>query len=243
MVTGVIAVTLLGGCAGSQITQANIAWVPAGDERITFRTKEFDDGAVRRVIYPDSWQREEYALFQGEGARAEIIYSTTAEDNRPLALDYKLLMMRSIDSWNFNRNRAKTWGKEGQVGAGPGLAFYRPYRLGAQGPACFAFTSDWGHPSGDPVFRPGKVMFGYYCAAAGETLSAERIEDLILGIGIRGVTERLPRRRDTAVAARDSTGAAAAARGDSTNADRGNAEFPFNFAVMYQDADGSVRTN
>jgi hypothetical protein len=86
-------------------------------------------------------------------------------------------------------------------------------------------------------------MFGYYCVKPGEALSADRIEDLISDIRIRGVTER--RRLVVAGAAattpRDPGEAAAVAKGVSANADTGNSKFPFAFAVRYPDADGFNR--
>ncbi len=70
-----LAMAVLGGCAAYSIEQPTIAMVAPGDERIVFAADDFKGTTPVHVKFTDPWQREDYALFQGNGAQAEILYS------------------------------------------------------------------------------------------------------------------------------------------------------------------------
>ena len=242
-----IAAAALGGAQALALERPMIAVIAPGDERIVFAAEEFEGTTPRRVRYTDVWEREEYALFQGNGAQAEIIYSAAKTDEAMIALAYNLVIARMVKTWNLNRNNVEAWGGKGEVSTPFGLFFYRRYKLARRNRVCFGFSGEWDEPSDDPQQRPGKVLFGYFCAKEGADLPYDRIEDLILRLGIRGITERLPRRRQGDKGSADrlaSTSAEAEmiARGSSPSAETGNPNVPFTFAVPYMDTTGDGST-
>jgi len=222
---------VLGGCAVSDYQRPTIETVPPGDERIVFAADVFRDKAPERVRFTDIWQREEYALFRGGGAQAEIIYSTTTTPVFTVVLNYEFMVDDMVETWNLNRKHTKAWDESRRVEAPLGPFFYKPYRLVGAGRACFGFATEWDHRGDDPDNRPSKVLFGYFCAKKGAPLSLDRMEDLIQTVGVRGVTERI-RHAD-----------AARARGPSPSADRGNANFPFDLAQFFAESGNGDKNN
>jgi hypothetical protein len=237
----IVAAPILGGCAGANMPSPAIETVPPGDERIVFTAAEFKGMTPQRVKYTDFWQREEYALFRGSGAQAEIIYASANEDDQ-IALEYGYTVEGTIKTWNLNKKFDKEWGAVRTVEAPLRGIFYKPYMLKGKNRECFGFSVEWDDPSGDPDHRPGKVLFGYFCAQAGEHISEDGIEELIQRIGVRGVTERLGSRRgsggDVAPASAD---AVMIARGPDASSESGNANFPFGFARYYIVGNGDGR--
>ena len=229
----IVAAATLGGCAGANMYSPAIETVPPGDEAIFFTTAEFKGTTPRRVKYTDSWQREEYALYRANGAQAEIIYALAKEDAQT-ALEYGYTVEGTVKTWNLNKKFDKQWGKVRRFAVPFGDMFYKPYTLKGANRACFGFAREWDYPSDDPDHRPGRVLFGYYCAKAGEHLSEDGIEELIRWVGIRYVIdepERRPRSGgDVASAAAD---AVMIARGPDASAESGNVNFPFGFARYY----------
>ncbi|MFQ6017065.1 MAG: hypothetical protein ACE5KF_02620 [Kiloniellaceae bacterium] len=220
---------------------------PPGDERIVFTADEFEGTTPQRVKFTDVWQREEYALFRGCGVQAEIVYTTVTEDSK--ALEYNYLVERTANTWNLNKKYNKVWGAYGTVRALLGEFVYKPYALTERNRECFGFSSEWDHPPDDPEHRPGKILFGYFCANEGDKISEYRIENLIQRIGIRGVTEAIRKRRGnrhgsgsgvaaTSADARLQTEAAVIGQGLSPSAETGNASFPFKFARHYEAGNG-----
>ena len=235
--------TVLGGCAVSDYQRPTIETVPPGDERIVFAADVFRDKAPERVRFTDIWQREEYALFRGGGAQAEILYSTTTTPVFTVVLDYQFMVDDMVETWNLNRKHTKAWGESRRVEAPLGPFFYKPYRLVGADRACFGFATEWDHRGDDPEYRPSKVLFGYYCAKPGAPLSLDTMEDLIQTIGVKGVTERIRHadaaRREGAARAADArtqADAALIAHGPSPSADRGNASFPFDLAQFFAES-------
>ncbi len=241
---------VLGGCAVSDYQRPTIETVPPGDERIVFAADVFRDKAPERVRFTDIWQREEYALFRGGGAQAEIIYSTTTTPVFTVVLNYEFMVDDMVETWNLNRKHTKAWDESRRVEAPLGPFFYKPYRLVGAGRACFGFATEWDHRGDDPDNRPSKVLFGYFCAKKGAPLSLDRMEDLIQTVGVRGVTERIrhadaARRGGAARAtdARTQANAALIARGPSPSADRGNANFPFDLAQFFAESGNGDKNN
>ena len=246
----IVTVAALGGCAVGEFQWPAIERVAPGDERIVFTADEFEGTTPQRVRFTDMWQREEYALFRGSGAQAEIVYSAVTQDSK--ALEYNYTVERSVNTWNLNKKLDKKWGAWGRIEARLGSVSYKPYTLTDKNRECFGFSSEWDHPPDDPQHRPGKVFFGYFCAKAGEHISEDRIEDLIQHIGIKGVTERTRKRRgnlrglgnDVPPTSADAGAKAATiAQGPSPSAERGNASFPFDFARHYELTNGDGRGN
>jgi len=233
----------LSSCAIAPVPQYGVSRVAAGDERIVFPVAAFEGTSPVQVRLTDRWEHEDYALFQGGGAQAEILFAGVA--TTPIALNYGYTVARGAQTWSFNRGRVGRWGTVGKVRTRLADFFYRPYRIDAEDRDCMAFSAEWDDPADDPFHRPGRVLFGYYCAATGVRLPSERIPDLLRQIDLREpaqvVDASLPGRTAEPVAV---TGAAPVdvARGTASGSETGNPHFPFYFAEHYQDFDGSDRT-
>ncbi len=227
----------LTGCAAYSIDQPAVARIAPGDARIVFADDEFKGSAPVHIKFTDPWQREEYALFQGNGSQAEILYSST-EIGYQVALEYLFTVDRSVETWNLNRKYTRSWG-ENEWFQGPFVGFfYQPYQLVEANRSCFGFSSTWDDPSDDPDHRPGKVLFGYYCAGPGGALTRGRMEALLDRIGVRGITERIRGGSGGMGAGAPDAGhqaeATRLARGGTPNTVTGNPDFPFDLARYYQ---------
>ena len=100
---------------------------------------------------------------------------------------------------------------------------------------------EWDEIYEDPQGRPGKVLFGYACAAEGMVLENEQIRRLVSEIGIRPQTELSDVREACCDIHKDSHRPAAidTVRGKEHSADTGNPCFPFKFARYYSESGGS----
>lgn len=178
---------------------------------------------VRALTYTDLWQREIYTLYaDANGARAELIYAeATATDT---ALEYPRYGLHGLtESWNLNRDGLTRWGPVRHLRSGSRVTFYAPFRPAGVNRQCVSFGSDWELTADDPRQRPGKALFGYFCAAPGKPLDTGEIKEVLAGI-------RVPATADsTRSAATPAPGPGAI----------GNARFPFAFARHYNVSDGS----
>ncbi len=132
----------LAGCQTGGSYQPNIAWAGTKDAVVLMTAPEFQNKPSRHVVFTDIWQREEYALFQGGGAQAEIIYAA-ADERDTIALNNYLTVERMVNTWNIARNHNVVWGKSGQVGAPLGAYFYQRFRLADINRDCFGFNTEW----------------------------------------------------------------------------------------------------
>ena len=227
-IIAIIGILGLSACALESIPRATIQNLSPGAERIVFRAPAFS-GAVHGMRFADFWEEEEYALFQGAGAQAEILYASVSAYDQ-LALEYGFTVARSVETWTFNKGFSKAWGEVRLIRTPVTEFFYRPYRLAGQNRQCFGFSGEWAYPADDPETRPGKVMFGYYCGREGEAMDVAHMERLLSGITIRS------QRHDTFGEPRLPLLAQKAALGART----GNPGFPFRFAQHYQTSDGNI---
>ena len=134
-----------------------------------------------------------------------------------------------------------TWGQSGRVGAPLGAYFYQRFRLADTNRNCFGFITEWDQRTDDPYLRSTKILFGYYCARAGDAIAKAEIAGLLDNVWIRGITARFDARFTPVAPSGPGSGRAGAtlfAQAGSRNT--GNAAFPFNLAEYFNDADGSV---
>lgn len=242
-----LAATSLGACAVPGTDGSRIRAVAPGEERILFAADEFLGTTPRRALFMDDWEREEYARFEGRGARAELIYITSVSPN--VALEYPFMVRDTVGTWNMSRRNAPQWGPSGQASAAFDTiytqSFYtQSFTFGGTDRPCVGFNAEWDMVGDDPANRVGKVLFGYYCAPSGTVLTEERIASLLGTVGIRGVTERLGKRARgpaPAVSPAQAAQAAQTARGASPTADTGNAGFPFGFGQYFTVGNGGER--
>jgi len=227
--------------AGSQTALAiepSVKWISPDKALVLFTDPAFKKFPSKHVVFTDMWQREEYALFQGDGAQAEIIYEA-ADETDTIALNYDLTVERGVMTWNIARNHTVTWGEKGQIGGPLGAYFYERFKLIDLNRDCVGFSTEWDQRSDDPQIRNTKVLFGYYCNAPAKPLSERQIVGVIDNIWIRGITARSDARFSPVTPSgpvADRPGALAFARNGTGNT--GNAAFPLDMAEFFNDVDG-----
>ncbi len=247
MTAALVMVTAVTGCAFATPEKPRIAWVVADENRIAVTSEIFASTRPIGVKYTDLWQTEEYRLFRAGGRQLEMIYAQ-ADRAFTVALDYQMPIEAMVATWNLNSRQNLVWGPLGRIDSRFGTWFYRTYEHGGLQRPCVGFLVEWDQIYEDRQGRPGKVVFGYFCGAEGETLEDEAVRALILGIRIR-IPEELPKERDTAHDTSDdkearlfvdgglkspTAGATAGEYGPSI--DSGNPRFPFMFARYYSDS-------
>lgn len=180
-VIGVIMATaiaaLSSGCAVLDGTGTGSAFVDNSMRQL--RLPGSDNSAFRSVAYSSGFGYQEYDRTRADG-RAEAVLllargPTTALDISANRLD---VLTRQ---WVFNQKPARIkWTQRYSRTLPPTLVQYRRFRHlespQASARQCFAFIRAWARTSLDPLFRPTKAYFGYYCEAPGKTLSTHRIE-------------------------------------------------------------------
>jgi hypothetical protein len=233
---------VLAGCNTAGAKYPTVDWAGTETAYVLFTTPAFKDTKSKHVVFTDMWQHEEYVLFQGDGAQAEIIYSA-ADERDTIALDYSYPLEPMVRTWNIANAHSIVWGDKGQTGAPLGAYFYQHFKLSDVGRDCVGFFTEWDLKDDDPQLRNGKVLFGYYCEQPGTALSQTAVFDLLDNIWIRGITARFDT-RFTPVAPTSGPGAAgdgAMAFAKTATGNTGNVNFPFDMADYYSDADGDDR--
>jgi len=241
----------LGACEGlpGQLPGPKAAELPPGNGLILFAADTVGNTPKRRVQYADNEQRVDYALYQGGGAQAEFIYMETPY-SLWVAFEFPYTIRDKVEAWKFSKGQAMEWDEAVRIRTALGQVFYRPYRLTGMNRSCFGMSGEWDPAVEDPKQRPERIMFGYYCAPPGKTLSEKEILTLVDRIGLKGTTVRA-----TNYAARienfygdidsnfggpqQSTRAVQLAQGVNTPDPAGIDEFPFDYAKYYDPGDGA----
>ena len=240
-VTFAVALAACGGLSGRQPVERT-AELPPDKGSILFKADHVGDRPARRIQYSDNEQRVEYALYKGGGAQAEFVYMERPY-NLNVAFNFPYTIADRVGAWNYSKGQAIRWERATRIDTKLGDLFYRPYRMTNRNQNCFGISGEWDRDPRDWRQRHTRIMFGYYCAPAGQALSSERMTALIGGLGLKGITERSDDYADTIynfhrdVAAsfsgpQGSLKASEIARngaGDST----GIADYPFHLAEYY----------
>lgn len=239
-VWAVASLMLAMGCAEFRLPPPATVLVPPDQARIVFDADAFASTTPVRVRYSDLWQSEEYARFQGRGAQAEVIQAQIDYSER-VALDYNMLVEDMVETWNYNKGQAKSWGKAEGIRTPLSRFWYRPYALQNKNQSCVGFTTDGNVEPQDPRYQRW-ALFGYYCAAPGTTLTKAQMEQLVNSVGILGVSK--PRWKAEVEAAKASAPQTGATPGDAIQVARaggeaGNPRFPFMFARWFSPSEGS----
>lgn len=207
---------------------------------------------AKRILYSDNEQRVEYALYKGNGAQAELVYMERPY-NLNVAFNFEYTIADKVPAWNFSKGQPIQWSKAVSIRAKVGDMFYRPYTLTAKNQNCFGLSGEWDRDARDPEHRFTRIMFGYYCAPAGQALSQEKTLTLLDAIGIKGISERSLDYADTLYnfhrdvvanfVGKEGTQKATALAQFGTDSAAGIAEFPFRYAQYYNVGDGRDRDN
>ena len=223
----------------------SLFYIPPSDGHVEFSADVFRDTEATVVRAYGARQNQEYLLLQGKGAQAELIYSAMNNNNVGESFYHEVDALEFFpfeflarnETWKINRNQPKDWDVKttyrSKVDPDPlyeAQTFtYAPYRLVNSERHCFNFETKWDEPGYDPDFSPRQVLFGYYCAPPGRTLSKERIQGLIgslhvrsepLSLGMASLPKRTLNDVDPARVARGTT------------PDTGNPEFPILFHII-----------
>ena len=215
--------------------------VSPSERYVEFNADVFRDTESTVVRAYTARYNQEYLLFQGQGAQAELIYSAMNNVRESFyqqtdALEFfPFKFLERNETWKINRNQPKNWGGETTYRSKMDPLYeaqtftYAPYRLVDSQRHCFNFETKWDEPGYDPDFSPRQVLFGYYCAPPGHTLTKERIEELIHSLHVRsdpfslGMAGLPKRTLNDIEPARVARGIAA---------DTGNEEFPILFHII-----------
>ena len=178
--TAVSAVLAVWGATGAATLDLKPTFTETGSTggRILFETSEFKDRQVRRIIYSDLWQREEYAHFSGKGAQAEAIYASPKKPR--IAMQFLHDFERIARSFRHIRGRPTIWDNEGEMSHNLGKIRYRIFYLPDKHRSCFIFKSEWSDPPDDPGGRAGSILFGYYCARPGIPLTGPIVSSFLI---------------------------------------------------------------
>ncbi|MFQ5755859.1 MAG: hypothetical protein ACE5H7_07145 [Acidiferrobacterales bacterium] len=220
----------------------SLFYIPSNERHVEFNVDVFRDTEPTVIRAYTARYNQEYLLFQGQGAQAELIYSAMNSVGEPFfheadALEFfPFEFFKRNETWKINWNQPKDWDVETTYRSqvedplyGTQTFTYAPYRLVNSKRHCFNFETKWDEPGYDPDFSPRQVLFGYYCMPPGRALSKERIQGLIrslhvrsdpVSLGMASLPMRSPNDRDPALVARGTT------------ADTGNEEFPILFHII-----------
>lgn len=239
----------LGACEGlfdqlpGRLPGPKAAELPPDRGLILFAADTVGNTPKRRVQYVDNEQRVDYALYQGDDAQAEFIYMETPYSHW-VAFDFPYTIRDKVEAWKFSKGQAMEWDPAVLIQTAVGEVFYRPYRLTGMNRSCFGMSGEWDTAVGDSDLRLERIMFGYYCAPPGKTLSEKEILTLVDRIGLKGTTVRTadyaarvgnfygdidanfggPRKSERAVKL---------AQGMGSPDPAGIDEFPFEYAIYY----------
>ena len=194
-VVAVFAAGLLAGCAADAPTgpTAGFREVPESRVRLAFDVPMLGGAEPVRVAWRDPLQREEYALFRGAGgaagAQAEAVFlEALPAAAGGTALDIELVVSEGVRAFTFNAGTAIEWGKSRFVESPFGGTWLQPYSLPERQRACAGFGTAWDVATSDPELRPTKAVFGYVCAAEGESLAPEAAAELVRKVDVIGIT-------------------------------------------------------
>lgn len=220
---------------------SSLFYIPPNDGYVEFNADVFRDTKPTVVRAYGARQNQEYLLLQGQGAQTELIYSAMNNVGESFyheadALEFfPFKFLERNETWKINRNQPKDWGVKTSYQSKVDPLYetqtftYAPYRFVDSERHCFNFETKWDEPGYDPDFSPRQVLFGYYCAPPGRTLSNERIQRLIsnlhvrsdpFSLGMASLPKRSVSERDPALVARGTT------------ANTGNEAFPILFHII-----------
>ena len=238
-------VGVLGACEGlpGRLPGPKAAELPPDNGLILFAADTVGNTPKRRVQFADNEQRVEYALYQGDGAQAEFIYMETPL-NFYVSFEFPYTIRDKVEAWKFSKGQAMEWDNAVLIWTALDQVYYRPYRLTGMNRSCFGMSGEWDIAPEDPGLNSERILFGYYCAPTGKTLSEKEILTLVDRIGLKGTTIRASN-----YAARignfygdidanfggpeKSASAVKLAQGMTSPDPAGIDEFPFDYAIYY----------
>lgn len=121
--------------------------------------------------YTGPGQRQTYLLLRSTAGQAELIYIDAVGRFGRAAIDYHGERLRQFTAgWAINSGGIRNWGTRQVLDTLLARFHYVPFSPARAQRRCAAFQALWAVPPGDVRQRPGKLIFGYYCAQPGTTL-------------------------------------------------------------------------
>ncbi len=209
---------------------------------ILFSADTVGKSPEKRILYSDNEQRVEYAYYKGNGARAEFVYMERPASQN-IIFNYAYNIADTVALWNYSKGQPAQFDKAVYITTKVGNVYYRPYRLSSRNQQCFGVNGEWDRASDDMHHRHTRIMFGYYCAPAGQALPESKMLALIDNIGLKGITERSLDYADTVYnfhrdvvsnfAGQEGTKKAIELARYGSDTGAGIAQYPFRFAEYY----------
>ncbi len=189
---GLVSAFSISACAIPDGARTGYRPLPPEQSLVAFDMSAFDGSEAKRVVHGDHMQREEYALFRGGGAQAEVIYIKERRFfSQEISLDYHLTTETAIRAWNRFQGKALSLGKVYVYETDLAEFWYRTFRIAGSDRDCVGFNGEWDNRKEDFHQYPGKVMFGYYCPPEGQSFGLDAAEAALDKLGVRGINRRL----------------------------------------------------
>lgn len=216
----------LAGCAS--LAQRALFPIARGSTHLVWETPPFNAVTPAGIRYGGVAENEDYMLFRAGATQAELVFINALGFGS--AIRYPGGGLHKLArTWAVNQNGTLSWGRKRTVATELAQFKVQRYRLDRSGRACAAFEARWDFPSGVPRDWPGKLLFGYICAARSQPLTTKRLTSLLTGLRLRytaaaGASATLPLLKPIPSHAGGAT--------------HGNAHFPFLFSIYQPNAAG-----
>lgn len=183
------AVLLVASCTIADIDQGVFTTLPEERGELVIGADAFVGTTPVRIGFVDFLQREEYTLYRSTKGQAEFLYLRSRPERTEFAsLDFNKMIASTLPMWRFNQGHPLTLGDSFYVKTELAGFWAQPYTQSDTGRACFGTYGAWDEDELDAFHRPRRIVFGYYCAPAGETLNEAGIRAFVNAIDIRGIT-------------------------------------------------------
>ena len=236
-----LAATTLSACAIPDGMRAGLRGLAEKDGIIIFDHAPFDQGATDRVVYANASERDEYALFKAGDAQAEFVYVTTRTRHQTnLMIDDPISADEAINAFHHNRGEVPQMGDAVLLDNHGIRSWAKPYLLPKAGKTCGAVSGKWDQLIDAPL--PTRVMFGYFCEAGTDLMTAQELDKMVDKIGLRGITVNalpgsvyVPTRTEEPMQVE----LLARAKG-SSESKQGNVKFPYEIVRQFKRSDECI---
>jgi hypothetical protein len=228
---------LVAGCATPPYNMEGYRAIDDADGLPVLQTDAFKSVKPARAMYAEMAIREDYVRYEKDGARAEIYYINPRNGfRRHIALNHPYDSSTVFKLFNYLTSRKAEFTKGERARNDLTEFWYRIATLPTEGRQCVVFNAEWDLHHQDPLTRPDKVMFGYFCPKPGVNVDKALAGTVIKGLGVRDINVQFTGKTleiGGPATQPVQSELARLAQGGGTNGDWGAASFPFDMAVYY----------